>query len=236
MRLALLSDIHANLEALDAILNEGRFRGVESWICLGDIISYGADPPACLDSVQQMTDAVILGNHDAAAIGQTELAFFNPDARRAAEWAAEQLDSSERQYLAWLPLVSEQNDAFCVHADPCQPAQWRNVHNLILAREALDAIKQRFCFVGHSHCPFLCSKNGDEMELKPSGVHSIRSRRRYLANIGIVGQPRDGDARACFAIWVRTADIIKLIRCPYDIQTAQRKIITAGLPPCSLNA
>ena len=76
MRLALLSDIHANLEALDAILNEGRFRGVESWICLGDIIGYGADPRACLDSVQQLTDAVILGNHDAAAIGQTDLGFL----------------------------------------------------------------------------------------------------------------------------------------------------------------
>ncbi len=231
MRLALLSDIHANLEALGAILNEGRFRGVESWICLGDVIGYGADPRACLDSVQQLTDAVILGNHDAAAIGQTDLAFFNPDARRAAEWTAEQLDSSERQYLASLPLVLEQNDALFVHADPCQPAQWRYVHDLILAREALDAIEQRFCFVGHSHCPFLCSKNGDEMELIPSGLHSIRSRRRYLANIGSVGQPRDGDARACFTIWDRAADTLELIRCPYDIETAQRKIITAGLPP-----
>ena len=90
--------------------------------------------------MQQLTDAVILGNHDAAAIGQTDLAFFNPDARRAAEWTAEQLDSSERQYLASLPLVLEQNDALFVHADPCQPAQWRYVHDLILAREALDAI------------------------------------------------------------------------------------------------
>ena len=231
MRLAILSDIHANIEALDAVLNAGSERGVETWICLGDIVGYGADPQACLHRIRELTDAVVLGNHDAAAIGQTDLAYFNPYARRAAEWTAEQLDESERHYLASLPLVLWQDDAFFVHAEPSQPARWGYITDLGTAQNALAAIEQRLCFVGHSHCPFLCAERDGRIELLPSGPQPIRSSSRYLANIGSVGQPRDGDARACFALWDRAADTMELVRCPYDIQTTQRKIITAGLPP-----
>ena len=111
MRLAVLSDIHANREALYAVIDTGRAHGVDAWLCLGDIVGYGADPQACLHRVRELTDAVILGNHDAAAVGLQDLAYFNPHARRAAEWTAEQLDDAERQYLAALPLVLEQGEA-----------------------------------------------------------------------------------------------------------------------------
>jgi predicted phosphodiesterase len=117
MRLSLLSDIHGNIEALGAVVCEGT-RGVDAWVCLGDIVSYGANPQACLHAVQELTDEVVLGNHDAAAIGQTDLANFNPHARRAAEWTTEQLGESERRYLASLPFVLQRDDAFFVHIAP----------------------------------------------------------------------------------------------------------------------
>ena len=112
----------------------------------------------------------------------------NHDARRAAEWTAEQLGESERWYLASLPFVLQRDDAFFVH-DPAE------------AKKALDAIEQRFCFVGHSHYPFVCIERDDGLELLPKGPRPIQSLSRYLANIGSVGQPRDGDAQACFALW-----------------------------------
>ena len=129
MRLALLSDIHGNLEALGAVVCEGRARGVDAWVCLGDIVGYGANPKACLHAVQELSDEVVLGNHDAAAIGQTDLAYLNPYARRAAEWTAEQLGESERRYLASLPFVLQRDDAFFVHAEPHHPSRWGYVHN-----------------------------------------------------------------------------------------------------------
>lgn len=231
MLLALLSDIHANREALEAVISTGRARGVEAWICLGDIVGYGAEPQACLNKVRELTDEAVLGNHDAAAIGQMNLAYFNPYARQAIEWTVEQLDESARQYLASLPLVIERDEALCVHAEPSQPAKWGYVHNLPAAQKALAAIEQRFCFVGHSHCPFLCAEREKSVELLSSGLHPIRPQSRYLANIGSVGQPRDGDARACFAIWDQVAKTLELVRCSYDVATTQHKIITAGLPP-----
>lgn len=185
---ALLSDIHGNLEALGAVVGEGRARGFDALVYLGYIVGYGANPQARLHPVQELTDEVVLGNHDAAAIGQTDLAYFNPDARRAAEWTAEQLGESERLYLASLSFVLQRDDAFFVH-DPAE------------AKKALDAIEQRFCFVGHSHCPFVCIERDGGVELLPKGPQPIQPRSRYLANIGSVGQPRDGDAQACFALW-----------------------------------
>ncbi|MEE3260038.1 MAG: metallophosphoesterase family protein [Candidatus Latescibacterota bacterium] len=229
MRLAVLSDIHANREALYAVIDTGRAHGVDAWLCLGDIVGYGADPQACLHRVRELTDAVILGNHDAAAVGLQDLAYFNPHARRAAEWTAEQLNDAERQYLAALPLVLEQGEALFVHAEPSRPTEWGYVVDLADAQRALMAIAQRFCFVGHSHYPLLCAECDGEVKMVAAGP--IQTQSRYLANVGSVGQPRDGDPRACFALWDQAADTLELVRCPYDIATAQNKIIAAGLPP-----
>ena len=172
-----------------------------AWVCLGYIVGYGAIPQTSLHAVQELNDEVVLGNHDAAAIGQTDLAYFNPDARPAAEWTAEQLGLSERRYLASLPFVLQRDDAFFVHAELDQPSRWGYVHDRTGATKALGAIEPRFCFVGPSHCPFVCIEGDGGVELLPKGPQPIQPLSRYLANIGSVGQPRDGDAQACFALW-----------------------------------
>ena len=156
MRLGLLSDIHANLEALDAILASGTQRGVESWICLGDTVGYGADPSACLQKVQNECAIVLLGNHDAAVSGQMDFRSFNVSARRATEWTMEQLSATERHYLASLPLTHIDETACFVHAEPRQPQKWGYITNMWDAGEALEATKAAYCFVGHSHTAFIC--------------------------------------------------------------------------------
>lgn len=232
MRLGLLSDIHANLEALDAILASGTRRGVEAWICLGDTVGYGADPSACLQKVQNECAVVLLGNHDAAASGQIDLGHFNPSARRAAEWTAEQLSATERHYLASLPLTHIDDAAHCVHAEPRKPQAWGYITDMWDAQEALAATETPCCFVGHSHTAFICGLSDDVPHMCAAQVGRIQLRegRRYLTNVGSVGQPRDGDWRACFAIWDQEQNSLELVRCSYDLERTQKKIRDAGLP------
>ena len=232
MRLGLLSDILANLEALDAILASGTQRGVESWICLGDTVGYGADPSACLQKVQNECAIVLLGNHDAAVSGQMDFRSFNVSARRATEWTMEQLSATERHYLASLPLTHIDETACFVHAEPRQPQKWGYITNMWDAGEALEATKAAYCFVGHSHTAFICGLSEGVPYLCTAQTGRIQQRegRRYLTNVGSVGQPRDGDWRACFAIWDQEQNALELVRCSYDVERTQKKIRDAGLP------
>jgi len=232
MRLGLLSDIHANLEALDATLEVGTQRGVEAWVCLGDTVGYGADPNACLKKVQNKCTVVLLGNHDAAAVGSIDFGFFNPVARRAAQWTAERLSATERHYLASLPMAHVNEAAHFVHAEPNRPQAWGYVTDIWDASEALAATNADHCFVGHSHTAFICGLSDGVPRLCASQAGSVIQQEgyRYLTNVGSVGQPRDGDWRASFALWDQEQDVLELVRCSYDIERTQKKIRDAGLP------
>ncbi|MGY8823888.1 MAG: metallophosphoesterase family protein [Candidatus Latescibacterota bacterium] len=228
MRLGLLSDIHANLEALEATLEEGAQIGIEAWVCLGDTVGYGADPSACLEKVKNNCAVVLLGNHDAAAIGLIDFSFFNPTARRAAEWTAEQLSATERHYLASLPMVHISDAAHFVHAEPSRPQAWGYITNIWDASEALAATTADHCFVGHSHTAFICGLSDGIPRLCTSQIGRVTQRegRRYLTNVGSVGQPRDGDWRACFAVWDQEQGALELVRCSYDLERTQKKYAT----------
>ncbi len=232
MRTAILSDIHANLEALQAACSACAKRGVDRWICLGDIVGYGADPQACLEQIRGLTDLSLLGNHDAAAVGLVDLHYFNQHARQAAMWTAGQLASPERDYLAALPLTMACGDALYVHAEPRSPGEWGYVLSRSDALDALAATDARFCFIGHSHYPFACIQFRTQVEMAevPVGDFAIEKDRRYLINVGSVGQPRDGDPRSSFLIWDDERHILEFLRVPYDVDAAQRKILDAGLP------
>jgi diadenosine tetraphosphatase ApaH/serine/threonine PP2A family protein phosphatase len=233
MRTAILSDIHANLEALQAVCGVAGQHCIDRWICLGDIVGYGADPKACLEQVRRLTDQTLLGNHDAAAVGLVDLDYFNQHARQAAIWTADQLAPSERDYLAALPLTRSFGDALFVHAEPRCPGHWKYVWSRADAMDALNATDARFCFVGHSHHPFACIQDRNQVEMAgiPAEAIAIEKDRRYLINVGSVGQPRDGDSRSCFLIWDDESQTLEFVRVAYDIGAAQRKILAAGLPP-----
>lgn len=229
MRLAVLSDIHANLEALEAVHRAGEQRGVQRWICLGDIVGYGADPRACVAQVQEWMAGAVLGNHDQAVAGLGNLGYFNAWARRAVEWTAAQLEPAQRQYLAGLPLSLAEGEVLFTHADPGDPEGWGYV---LSAREALAALRAtaaRLCFVGHSHQPLVCAAGAGLLDI--GEPIPLKAGERYLVNVGSVGQPRDGNWRACFLVWDQEEDTLEFVRSDYDLHRAQTKILEAGLPP-----
>jgi diadenosine tetraphosphatase ApaH/serine/threonine PP2A family protein phosphatase len=233
MLTAVFSDIHANLEALEAVCGAAEDRAVHGWICLGDVVGYGADPAACLKSVRSLTKQILRGNHDAAVAGLEDLEYFNEYAREAVLWTREHLGARDRRYLGELPFTFERDQSFYVHAEPADPSAWEYIDSSTDVAPAMEAIDSRLCFVGHSHQALAFATDGSRVESVAEGVGRLELREgyRYLVNVGSVGQPRDGDPRSCFAIYDDEAGSIELVRIDYDIARAQEKILRAGLPP-----
>lgn len=230
MRYAVLSDIHGNLEALQAVLAD-LAGGADGVLCLGDVVGYGADPLACLELVAEQAQAFTAGNHEHGVAGRLDLAWFNAYARAAAEWTRERLDVAHRDYLGALPLAAEMEDAVLVHASPAQPEEWDYLVTAEDGFAALPAFSTRLCFVGHSHVPAVWSvgSSGPDYALRPAQV-DLEYGRRYLVNVGSVGQPRDRDPRACYVLWDLEAGRIIWRRVAYDVAAARAKIVAAGLP------
>ncbi len=230
MRYALLSDIHGNLEALAAVLADCRDR-VDALLCLGDVVGYGADPAACVQLVGERCQAVVAGNHEAAVTGRLDLAWFNPYARVAAEWTRRQLSATERAWLAALPLVLTVGEATLAHASPAAPEAWDYLVGPEDGFAALGALSTPWGFVGHSHLPRAWLTGPGRRDWMPQpGELVLEPGCRCIVNVGSVGQPRDGDPRAAYAIWDPEARRIVVRRVPYDVAAARRKIVEAGLP------
>ena len=214
-----------------AVWRAGEERGVEGWICLGDTVGYGADPAACLEAVRQRTAPTVLGNHDAAVVGRLDPSYFNPLALAAVRWTSAALGPAGLAYLAGLPMGLEEDGAFFVHASPRLPERWDYIFGPADAAQALEYSPARLCFVGHTHCPLAVRRPVDgPVEAVRAAVFGLEEGARYLVNVGSVGQPRDGDPRACFALWDSGARQVELVRVGYDIAGAQAKILAAGLP------
>ncbi len=230
MRYAILSDIHGNLEALRAVLDDCADR-VDAVLCLGDTVGYGADPLPCVELIAERAQAIVGGNHEYAVAGRLGMEWFNRYARAAAEWTQERLDEDHRAYLGALPLLSEVDDATLVHASPAQPEEWDYLMTAEDGFAAFPYFATRWCFVGHSHVPGAWSLGSAGPEHHPGGgpLRSERGR-RYIVNVGSVGQPRDRDPRAAYAVWDVEAGRTQIHRVGYDVGAARRKIVEAGLP------
>ncbi|MGH7399798.1 MAG: metallophosphoesterase family protein [Candidatus Rokuibacteriota bacterium] len=230
-----MSDVHANLEALTAVLADAAAEGAHSVLCLGDLVGYGADPAACVETVGGQASAVVAGNHEHGALGLLDLRWFNPWARTAARWTGEQLDDGHRDYLAGLPLIRTVEDATLVHASPRSPEEWDYLVSADDGLQVFGDFATRLCFIGHSHLPGVWSvgsggpDHAGRLDAPEAQVH-LDDGRRYLVNVGSVGQPRDRDPRACYAVWDLGARSVRIRRVPYDHVTAAAKILAAGLP------
>jgi diadenosine tetraphosphatase ApaH/serine/threonine PP2A family protein phosphatase len=230
VRYAILSDIHGNLEALQAVLDDAGPR-TDAMLCLGDVVGYGPDPVRCLDAIATRVVAMVGGNHEHAVAGRLSLDWFNPYARAAAEWTHERLDDDQRGYLGGLPLVAEVADATIVHASPDRPEEWHYLVEPEDGFEAFAAFATRLCFVGHSHRPAVWSLGSSGPEYAPGPVDiGLEAGRRYIVNVGSVGQPRDHDPRAAYVIWDVEARRIEGRRVVYDVAATRLKIVQAGLP------
>lgn len=232
---ALLSDIHANREALTACLADAARRGVDRYIFLGDLVGYGADPEWVVDKVMEFASSgalVIRGNHDAAACGEPQS--MNPVAEEAIAWTASRLNAEQRQFLTSRPMRVEDGERLFVHASAHDPERWHYVLDARSARESLTATQAQQTFCGHVHMPALyhLSLTGKLIEFTPvtgSSIPLLRGR-KWLAVLGAVGQPRDNNAAACYALLDEEQNKLTYQRVPYDTATAARKIREAGLP------
>lgn len=235
MLLAILSDIHANREAFEAALAAATGAGAERIVLLGDIVGYGADPEWCAEKAMALAGAgalVLRGNHD-DAVGNPS-ASMNPTATLALEWTRRQLGETTRAFLAALPLEAREGDLLFVHADASAPENWNYVLDTTDAGRHLSACPARISFCGHVHKPALyCTAPGGKVtHFRPVAATPVPllPQRRWLAVIGAVGQPRDGNPAAAFALYDTESADLSFMRAAYDVDKAADKIRAAGLP------
>ena len=235
MLLAILSDIHANREAFEAVLAMAEAAGAERFVLLGDIVGYGADPQWCADRAMALADAgaiVLRGNHD-DAVGNPSVS-MNPVATMALEWTRRQLGPQARAFLAALPLEAQDGECLFVHADASAPHDWNYVLDAEDAARHLSASHARVGFCGHVHRQALyCTAPGVKVtHFRPVAATPVPllPQRRWLAVMGSVGQPRDGNPAAAFGLYDTHSAELSFQRAVYDVEGAARKILAAGLP------
>lgn len=236
MKYALIADIHANLEALDAVLDHARHNGVERIALLGDVVGYSADPQAVVERCAALVDdgaLAILGNHDASACGRDPTR-MNPDAQAAIEWTRAQLKPHQRDWLARLPLTVQADDMTLVHGSALAPAAWLYVMSGSDAFASVAAASTRYVFSGHVHLPalYFTGRDGSMFAFRPTeGITVPVPRHRYwLAIVGSAGQPRDGTIGARYCVFDSDAARLTFYRVPYDYALTAAKIRAAGLP------
>jgi diadenosine tetraphosphatase ApaH/serine/threonine PP2A family protein phosphatase len=233
--LALFADIHANRQAFGACLDAARARGAERMICLGDYVGYGADPEWTVDVVMGLVEGgaiAVRGNHD-NAVGTTAES-MNAEAQAAIEWTRGRLSTVQRRFLAELPLMRQDDDRLYVHSEASNPPKWRYVQNSSDAARSLLATSAHITFCGHIHQPALYSMSSAAKMtgfVPISGVPvQLLGGRSWLAVLGSVGQPRDGDPAASFAMFDTVTGEITYCRVAYDVEAAARRIRENGLP------
>ncbi len=232
MRLAVISDIHANLEALEAVLQSARDLGVTDYACLGDVVGYGADPQACVERVRALPLlAAIRGNHDTmVATGEID-PYTNQRAVVAVNWTRRVLPPEHVAWLGGLPLEQIVSPRLSlVHDSPVEPGSWRYITDERDGAPEVEGQTTSLCFYGHTHQPLALQRGVGRVRFDERTPLQLDPDGKYLVNIGSVGQPRDGDPRASFGIYDDDAGKVELHRVGYDIAGAQAKIRAAGLP------
>ncbi len=230
MRYAVISDVHSNLDALEAVFSDMDRRQIRDIIFVGDAVGYGPEPNECIALLSAKCSTLLAGNHDWGATGRTDIHCFNDYAKCAIEWTAEVITDRSREVLGSFLLSEEkkEEDAFFVHATPREPEEWHYILTLQDAEVNFSYFDNRICFLGHSHQPFMVERT-DSGELVVAKDNVLMNRgSRYIINVGSVGQPRDGDPRACYAVFDN--DRVEMVRIPYNIESVQDKMRREHLP------
>jgi diadenosine tetraphosphatase ApaH/serine/threonine PP2A family protein phosphatase len=231
MRLAIVSDIHGNIDALEAVLADIEKVGVDGMVCLGDFVGYGAAPNECIARLRPMIEHAVAGNHDWAACGRIKLGYFNPDAAAAARWTTAHLTEEHLTYLRELPMSAKWHGIYLVHATPFEPEEWHYVFSPADAAYEMTGCDEQVCLIGHSHYPGTFELAGTTVQYTRQEVVRGDKKSRYLINVGSVGQPRDGDPRAAWLLVDDSRFAFEHRRVTYDIPAAMQRIREAGLPP-----
>ena len=231
MKYAIIADIHANLEALNVVLEDIKAQGCTHTACLGDVVGYGANPKECLDIIRGMNIPCVKGNHDEMCSVNADLEGFNPHAAEAVHWTRQQLDEDDCQWLRDLKYIRLVTSFSIVHATLDVPQKWGYVFDKLAAAASFTYQNTPVCFFGHTHVPRAYIRDHQVHSVDNWDMIAIEPGKKYFLNVGSVGQPRDGDWRASYAIYSPKEHHVQLRRLDYDVEQAQQKIIAAGLPP-----
>ena len=229
MRYAIISDVHSNLEALEAVLADVEGQGVDGFLSTGDIVGYGADPEACVRLVRSLEPHIVAGNHDWAVAGVLSLDFFNAYAKEAILWTREQLGPDDTAWLRSLRLTRKVGKVTLVHATLDVPENFDYLLTAYDAHLSLEILDTPVCFVGHSHVPVTFAENGSVTFSFASEI-DLEGVRKAIVNAGSVGQPRDGNPFASYGVYDSVKNRVEVRRVEYDFRTASKKILDAGLP------
>ena len=229
MRLAIFSDIHANLEAFEAVLADAREQRCTSFVCLGDIVGYNANPHECVQLVQELDCPIVKGNHDEQASLVESSRDFNEMAEAAIQWTRDNLTDADKEWLRDLRLQRQVRDFTIVHATLDTPGQWGYVFNNLDAATSFTYQHTTVCFFGHTHVPMAFVRDEGVQRVRIDKLR-IDPTKKYFINAGSVGQPRDANWHAAYCIYHVDGAVVEQRRVKYDLETAQKKIIKAGLP------
>jgi diadenosine tetraphosphatase ApaH/serine/threonine PP2A family protein phosphatase len=222
MRLAIISDIHSNIQALEKVLSAIDNLGIDQIYCLGDIVGYGPFPNECVEIVRKRCTLVIKGNHDSGVIGELELDHFNQFGRSAIIWTQKNIAPDNLAYLKGLPLSASENGCTLAHATPREPDSWQYILSWRDAQECFESFATPLAFIGHTHSPVIIGEDGK--------INQFRKDCRFLTNVGSVGQPRDGTPKASFCMADTSAWKLEIVRVEYDIEAAAAASLKARLP------
>jgi diadenosine tetraphosphatase ApaH/serine/threonine PP2A family protein phosphatase len=231
MRYAILSDVHSNIEALTAVLRALEAEGVDSYICLGDVVGYGASPNECCDLLRELCDVTLLGNHDAAVAGRMDYSFYYDAARQALDWSGSVLRAEHLAWLKTLPYSCRVGQVGFCHGSPLDPEAYEYIFALEQAQELLPFAVDlpEVTFIGHSHlCKAFAIGRSDVKDVV-SPRFSLRRGHKYIISVGSVGQPRDYDSRSCCVIYDTERRSVEFLRVEYDIESSAQKIFDADL-------
>ena len=228
--IAVLGDIHANLDALETVLADCREQGVTDYLCTGDVVGYNASPHECLDVIRGLGCPVVIGNHDHYVSSRQNLADFNPHAAAVIEWTRKQLSVEEMLYLRNLPFTKTSMGITLVQSTMDNPEGFGYVFDHLQAESHFVHQVTPLCFHGHTHCPMIYEKQMGAVYRIDAQDFKLHPGRKYFINVGSVGQPRDGDPRSAYVIYNPKERLVRFRRLEYDIAAAQAKVLEAGLP------
>lgn len=226
---AVLGDIHGNLEALTAVLDDARKAGVTHYACVGDLVGYNANPAECLHLVRELNMVCVRGNHDHYCSHTDCVRDFQPLAANVVDWTRSQLGEGDARFLRELKMIRVVSGFTLVHSTLDMPEKWGYVFDELEAESHFHYQSTTVCFYGHTHHPVFFEKSGYVRRVNDQRI-SVTLGKKYFVNVGSVGQPRDGDPRASYAVYDVAARRIELRRVDYDIAATQKKILDAGLP------
>ena len=230
---AVLSDIHSNFEALDTVLKDIEEQGVEKILSIGDVVGYAAEPSKCLVTLRKVTDTIVAGNHDYAAVGKTNTDYFTPHAKEAILWTRARLSTEDKDFLSNLPLITELDEEgiTLVHGTLYEPERFHYLQSYSESEACFSLLKNQFCFLGHTHVPAAILKDNDgSTRVETKEEVNLKDAKQAIINVGSVGQPRDRDPRACYVLYDSGEKLVRFKRLGYSIEGVSRKIIAAGLP------